>query len=61
MILGAEIAEARDRGVELQLHGAGRAVALLADDDLGLAVHQRHSVCHLMCSSVPGRGSLLLK
>ena len=42
MVVGAEIAEARDGGVELQLHGAGRAVALLADDDLGLAVHQRH-------------------
>ena len=31
--------EARDRGLELQLDRAGRAMALLADDDFGLAVH----------------------
>ena len=36
-VVGAEIAEARDGRLELQLHGAGWAVALLADDDLGLA------------------------
>src|ERR1041385_5183038 len=41
MVVGAEIAESRHRRLELQLHRAGRAVALLADDDLGLAVHQR--------------------
>src|SRR5438876_11482124 len=37
-----EIAEARELALELHFHGAGRAVALLADDDFGLAVHQRH-------------------
>src|SRR6476646_10646063 len=42
MVVGAEIAKTRHGGVELQLHGAGWAVALFADDDLGLAVHQRH-------------------
>src|SRR4029078_6214426 len=42
MVGGAEIAKACDGGVELQLQVSGRAVALLADDDLGLAVHDRH-------------------
>ena len=37
-----EIAEARDRGVELELDRSGRAVALLADDELGLAVDRGH-------------------
>src|SRR5437016_9349821 len=37
-----EIAEARELAFELYFHGAGGAVALLADDDFGLAVHQRH-------------------
>src|SRR5215813_9539060 len=38
----SEIGETRHVGLELQLHRAGRAVALLADDDLGLAVHRLH-------------------
>ena len=33
-----EIGEAGDFGIELQFDGAGRAVALLADDDFGLAM-----------------------
>src|SRR6202790_104939 len=37
-----EVAEPRQAGFELQFHGAGRAMPLLADDDFGLAVHQRH-------------------
>ena len=37
-----EIAEPRELAFELQFDRAGRAVALLADDDFGLAVHQRH-------------------
>ena len=36
---GIEIGEARYCGVELQFDGAGRAVALFADDDLRLALH----------------------
>jgi hypothetical protein len=40
-VLG-EIAEPRQAGFELQFHGAGGAMALVADDDFGLAVHQRH-------------------
>ena len=56
-----EIVETRHRGFELQIDGAGRTVALLADDDLGLAVHGRHLDLPLECSSVPGRGSLLLR
>src|SRR4051794_38721474 len=37
-----EVAEPRDRGFERQIDGAGRAVALLADDDFGLAVREVH-------------------
>ena len=37
-----EVAEPGELALELQFDGAGRAVALLADDDFGLAVHQRH-------------------
>src|SRR2546430_10480314 len=37
-----QIAEARELAFELYFHGAGGAVALLADDDFGLAVHKRH-------------------
>src|SRR5882724_7835351 len=37
-----EVAEARELALELHFHRAGGAVALLADDDFGLAVHQRH-------------------
>src|SRR4051812_33159131 len=36
-----EIAEPGELALELQFDRAGRAVALLADDDFGLAVHQR--------------------
>src|SRR5688572_11611042 len=36
-----EIAEARELAFELYFHRPGGAVALLADDDFGLAVHQR--------------------
>src|ERR1700738_2070016 len=42
MAVMRQIAEPRHAGLELQLDSAGRAVALLADDDFGLAVHQRH-------------------
>src|SRR6266404_6746479 len=42
MAILCEIAEARELAFELYLHRAGGAVALLADDDFGLAVHQRH-------------------
>src|ERR1700730_6715425 len=42
MAIVGQIAKPRHGGVELQFDGTGRAVALLADDDLGLAVHQRH-------------------
>src|SRR5882672_7116448 len=42
LIVAREIGEARDRGFELQTDGAGRAVALLADDDLGFAVGGVH-------------------
>src|SRR3954462_499119 len=61
LIVAREVIEARDGRVELDIDGTGRAVALLADDDLGLAVHGGHLPCHLVYSSVPGRGSLLLR
>ena len=37
-----EVAEPGKLTLELQFDGAGGAVALLADDDFGLAMHQRH-------------------
>src|SRR4029450_3706070 len=37
-----EIPEPRELAFELHFHRPGGAVALLADDDFGLAVHQRH-------------------
>src|SRR5262249_11176133 len=37
-----EIGEACHAGLELQLNGSGRSGALLADDDLGLAVYRVH-------------------
>src|SRR5665213_3784851 len=37
-----QIAEAGELAFETQFDHAGRAVALFADDDFGLAVHQRH-------------------
>src|SRR5260370_40342637 len=42
MIRFREIGEPRHVGLELHLHCAGRAVALLTDDDLGAAVHGFH-------------------
>src|ERR1700724_4555580 len=42
MAVMRQIAEPRHAGLELQLDSAGWAMALLADDDFGLAVHQRH-------------------
>src|SRR5713101_3517785 len=42
MAVMRQIAEPRQAGLELQFDGAGGAVPLLADDDFGLAVHQRH-------------------
>src|SRR5262249_43281154 len=42
LIVAREVVEAGARRVELDVDGAGRAVALLADDDLGLAVHAGH-------------------
>src|SRR5262245_33048717 len=37
-----EVAEAGDRGLEMHVHSAGRAVTLLADDDFGLGMHCSH-------------------
>jgi len=37
-----EVAEPRHRGFELQFDAAGRAMALLADDDFGLAEREIH-------------------
>ena len=46
-LVARERGEARHRALELQLDGAGRAVALLADDDFGLAVRpSRPRPCH---------------
>src|SRR4051812_36729529 len=42
LVLAGEIIETRDGGVELQIDGTSRPVALLADDDLSLAVHGGH-------------------
>src|SRR5436853_1270578 len=42
LIALGKVRETRDIGLELQGHGAGRAVALLADDDLGFAVDLFH-------------------
>src|SRR6185312_3687889 len=42
MVVGSEIAETGYARLELKFDGAGRAVALFADDHLGLAVHERH-------------------
>src|SRR6202790_539941 len=42
MVVQRQIAEPGETGLELQLDRAGWAVALLADDHFGLAVHQRH-------------------
>src|SRR5271167_4384236 len=42
MVVDREIAETRHTGLELKFYRAGGAVALLADDHFGLAVHQRH-------------------
>src|SRR5215468_2045242 len=42
LILAREVVEPGDRGIEVNIDGAGRTVALLADDDLGLAVRGVH-------------------
>src|SRR5262245_9941490 len=42
LIVLREIIEASDSRVELDTDGTGRPMALLADDDLGLAVHIGH-------------------
>src|SRR5260370_32337094 len=42
MAVMRQSAESRKLAFKLQFDRAGRAVALLADDDLGLAVHKRH-------------------
>src|ERR1700676_5333561 len=42
MVVQRQIAEPGETGLELQLDRAGGAVALLANDHFGLAVHQRH-------------------
>src|SRR5580704_177304 len=42
MVVAGEVAETRDLGIELQVDRAGWSVALLADDDLGLAVGRIH-------------------
>ena len=41
-LVARQVAEARDCSLERQLDGADRAVALLADDDLGLAADRLH-------------------
>ena len=56
-----EIAEAGELALELQFDRARRTVALLADDDFGLAVRQSISSCHFSCSGVPGCGSLFCR
>ena len=57
-----EIGEARHLGLEGEFDGAGRAVALLADDDFGLAVRPLHAPPAISTnSSVPSRGCLLLQ
>src|SRR5271169_5962392 len=38
----SEVAKTRDVGLELQRHGAGRSVTLLADDDFGFAMDLGH-------------------
>src|SRR5262249_5220826 len=40
--VAGQIVEAGDAGVELEVHGAGWAMALFADDDLRLAVNGGH-------------------
>src|SRR5262249_61351114 len=42
LIVAPGVVEAGARRVELDVDGAGRAMALLADDDLGLPVHAGH-------------------
>ena len=42
MIVGGEVGEAGELRLELHLYGAGRAMALLADDDLSRAVRRVH-------------------
>src|SRR6185437_2883458 len=42
MVILGEVGEARELALEVELHGAGRTVTLLADDDLGLAVRRVH-------------------
>src|SRR5258707_14656755 len=42
MAVMRQIAEPGQAGFELQFNRAGRAVALFADDDFGLAMNQRH-------------------
>src|SRR5262249_61029985 len=42
LIVAREVIEASNRRAELDIDGARRAVALLADDDLGLSVHAGH-------------------
>ena len=39
LVRRVKIGKARDSGLELQFDGSGWTMALLADDDLGLALH----------------------
>jgi hypothetical protein len=57
----ARFGEAGHVGLEGELDGAGGAVALLADDHLGLAVDLVHLGLPLEVLSVPGFGSLFLR
>ncbi|GCC49577.1 hypothetical protein chiPu_0033706, partial [Chiloscyllium punctatum] len=58
LTVGCEIAEPGDAGLEVQFDGAGRAVALLADDDFGLAMGQFQ--LHLPFFVLGGAGARLL-
>ncbi len=59
-VLG-EVEEAGELALEAESHCAGRAMALLGDDDLGLAARLVHLVSHCTYSGVPGFGSLFLR
>src|SRR5260370_26195661 len=58
LIVAREVIEASNRRVELDIDGARRPVALLADDDLGLAVYAGH--LHLPFRMLVGAGPRLL-
>ena len=61
MVVLRQIAEAGIFAFEGQFDRAGRAVALLADDDFGLAVGRSISICQVRNSGVPSRGCLFFR